>query len=179
MCSNSSSLTSAVPQPNQQPNQLCAPAQPALCPSLTALQPNQTVLHQLCATANELCISQHTHDRDRPGAGKGSGARIQGTTPSGGGAVNSGPAGRLLAPDSSPKSPTPWRPETLPFRHLTHTPPLGLSSARAHPTRRDVDHSSGIVLSVAALDAHRGARRGQMTRGEKAENQARWEMCAT
>ena len=48
--------------------------------------------------------------------------------------MNSGPAGRLLAPDSSPKSPTPWRPETLPFRHLTHTPPLGLSSARAHPT---------------------------------------------
>ena len=95
--------------------------------------------------------------------------------------MNSGPAGRLLAPDSSPKSPTPWRPETLPFRHLSHTPPLGLSSARAHPTyfRRDVDHSFGTVLSVAALDAHRGARRGQMTRGEKAENLARWEMCAT
>ena len=90
--------------------------------------------------------------------------------------MNSGPAGRLLAPDSSPKSPTPWRPETLPFRHLTHTPPLGLSSARAHPTSGE---TSTIVLSVAALDAHRGARRGQMTRGEKAENLARWEMCAT
>ena len=48
---------------------------PATAPP--ALQPNQ------------LCISQHTLDRDRPGAGKGSGARIQGTTPSGGGAVNS------------------------------------------------------------------------------------------
>ena len=43
--------------------------------------------------------------------------------------------------------------------------------------RRDVDHSSGIVLSVAALDAHRGARRGRMTRGEKAEILARWETC--
>ena len=118
--------------PHGQPTLLSRHSKPRGRLSPTALPSPATAPPAL--QPNQLCISQHTLDRDRPGAGKGSGARIQGTTPSGGGAVNSGPAGRLLAPDSSPKSPTPWRPETLPFRHLTHTPPLGLSSARAHPT---------------------------------------------
>ena len=93
--------------------------------------------------------------------------------------MNSGPVGRLLAPDSSPKSPTPVaRNLTIPPPH-THPSPRAKQCASPPDFRRDVDHSFGTVLSVAALDAHRGARRGQMTRGEKAENLARWEMCAT
>ena len=61
----------------------------------------------------------------------------------------------------------------------THPSPRAKQCASPPNFRRDVDHSSGTVLSVAALDAHRGARRGRMTRGEKAEILARWETCAT
>ena len=105
-------LTTHLPRPRGAPPQ---PAYPPIAP-LEAPRPPlayRAALACHAATAppalqpNQLCISQHTLDRDRPGAGKGSGARIQGTTPSGGRAENSGPVGRLLAPDSSPKSPTP------------------------------------------------------------------------